>query len=312
MTNYPKYLNSYPNMDSAFPLHISLNRLELGYPAHRHDFLEFSYVIEGTGAETIDGVRHPMAPGTFTFLLPYQVHELFTDPGSALVLYNCNFGLELLAGPGAGKGRLGELLDRLDELPSYVQFEASDIEPMRAIVEEMLREYKGDSRWRETLLEAKLRETLVRFDRYREAAADGPAARSASGDGLAAGGTRGGAPRGRTGGRSSAWPIVHYIHMHYQEELALSDLAKRFSLSLSRLSEVIKEATGQTFVHFLHDLRLRQACSLLASTEMSVMDIACEVGYGSYKTFSRIFRDSKGMAPTEYRKRKRQAAAAGN
>jgi YesN/AraC family two-component response regulator len=39
---FPKYLKEYPNMHSSFPFHISLNHLEHGFPAHRHDFLEFS------------------------------------------------------------------------------------------------------------------------------------------------------------------------------------------------------------------------------------------------------------------------------
>jgi len=106
----------------------------------------------------------------------------------------------------------------------------------------------------------------------------------------------------------SVWPIIHYIHRNYQEELTLTDLANLFTMSISRISEVIKQTTGQTFVHFLHDLRLRHACSLLVSTDMSVMEIAHEVGYGSYKTFARIFRESKGIAPKDYRKHKTAGA----
>jgi AraC-like DNA-binding protein len=90
----------------------------------------------------------------------------------------------------------------------------------------------------------------------------------------------------------------------YQEPLMLSDLANVFAMSMSRISECIKETTGQTFVQYLNDLRIRHACSLLISTEMSVSEIAYEVGYGSYKTFSRLFRDQKGVVPTIYRKMK--------
>lgn len=286
MTNYPSYLKTYPNMHTTFPFHLSLNRLKNGYPAHRHDFLEFSYVVNGSGSETINGIRHPMIPGTFTFILPYQVHELFTDPGSTLVLYNCNFGMDLLLESEMSGGFTG-LFAHLDHLPSYALLREREMDEMRERIAEMHQEYQGTDRWRDTLLKAKLMETLVRFDRYRQR---DPAAK---------------APQVSMGAKSSVWAIIHYIHNNYQEELSLAGLAKRFSLSASRMSEVIKEATGQTFVHFLHDLRLREACSLLVSTDMSVMDISNEVGYGSYKTFSRMFKASKGIAPTAYRKRRK-------
>ena len=34
---------------------------------------------------------------------------------------------------------------------------------------------------------------------------------------------------------------------------------------------------------------------------MSIAEIAMEVGYGSFKTFSRVFREHKGMTPSQYR-----------
>lgn len=288
MTHFPKYLKNYPNMHTNFPLHLSLNQLANGYPAHRHDYLEFSYVVEGCGEEKINGVTHPMVPGTFTFILPYQVHEIFTEPGSVLKLYNCAFSLDLLMDSG-NSGSLGGLVNDLDQMPSFAQFRDEDMKLMHNLVREMYQEYGQEKRWRATMLKAKLWEILIRFDRYRqdrEAPTPLPAASA--------------------GTRSSVWPIIHFIHNHYQEELQLSDLAQMFSMSLSRISEVIKQATGQTFVHFLHDLRIRHASGLLVSTDLSVMEIAHEVGYGSYKTFYRMFREKKGIIPTEYRKMKKR------
>lgn len=288
MTYFPDYLKTYPNMHSPFPFHLSRNTLEHGFRAHRHDYLEFSYVVEGRGAESINDVKHTMAPGTFTFVLPYQVHEIFTDPGQKLVLFNGMFSMDLLMEPGNDQG-LSDLFNDANGFPAYVQFEGAEQEMMSALIEEMVKEYHGDERYRQTLLKAKLKEILIRFDRHRfqHAGQEEEAATLA-----------------KSPSRSShaVWPIIHYIHRNYQEDLALSDLAARFTMSVSRISEVIKQTTGQTFVHFLHDLRLRHACSLLVSTDMSVTEIALEVGYGSYKTFSRIFRESKGIVPKEYRR----------
>ncbi|MDQ0059225.1 helix-turn-helix domain-containing protein [Paenibacillus harenae] len=285
MTYFPDYLKTYPNMDTSSPLHISLNRLNSGFRPHRHDFLEFSFVVDGVGAEAINDVTHIMKPGTFTFVLPYQVHELFTEQGSTLVLYNCNFSMDLLMGPGRDES----LIDFIEQLtlPSFVQLDGQANGKMASLIEEMYAEYRSSKPWRLTLLQLKLKEILIHFDRERRKAAPIPEdAQPAS-------------------KRSNAvWPIIHHIHLHYHEDLSLADLSAKFSMSISRISEVIKQTTGQTFVHFLHDLRLRHACSLLVSTEMSVSEIALEVGYGSYKTFSRIFHEKKGVVPKEYRKTK--------
>lgn len=287
MTYFPDYLKTYPNMHSPFPFHLGRNTLEHGFRAHRHDFLEFSYVVEGLGAEMINDVKHIMAPGTFTFVLPYQVHEIFTDPGHKLVLFNGMFSMDLLMEPGNDHG-LADLFNDANDLPAYVQFEEAEQQQMTTLIEDMFKEYHADERYRQTLLKAKLKEILIRFDRHRFKYAGQVEAVSVA----------------KTSSKASqaVWPIIHYIHRNYQEDLALSDLAARFNMSVSRISEVIKQTTGQTFVHFLHDLRLRHACSLLVSTDMSVTEIALEVGYGSYKTFSRIFRESKGIVPKDYRK----------
>jgi AraC-like DNA-binding protein len=276
-------------MDSTFQFELRINRLKKGYPSHRQDYLEFSYVKSGNGWETINGVKHRMEPGTFSFLLPYQIHELFTDPGSELILYNCRFSMELLI--DSKQEGLNGMVSGTEHLPSFVQFEGEDKARTGKLLEEMMEEYAGSDRWRNSLLQVKLKELLIRFDRYRWRNEPTPIKESASGK-----------PAG------IVWPIIHYINGNYQEDLTLGEIAKQFSLSISRISEVIKQATGQTYVHFLQDLRIRHACSLLVSTEMSVSEIALEVGYGSYKTFSRIFRGTKGVSPSEYRKMKTQTA----
>lgn len=285
MTYIPEYLKTYPNMHTTSPLHISLNHLPNGFRAHRHDFLEFSYVVNGSGHESINNEVHEMSPGTFTFVLPYQVHELFTPKGSHIHLYNCMFSMDLLMESGSGEGLL-TLIDRRGAAP-YIQFRGTDNDKMKALVEDMYSEYRENKPWRQTMLQLRLKEILVLFDRIRRSSGDQSHTESAIAEGRK---------------NSSLWPIIHYIHQHYQDELTLSDLASRFSMSISRISEVIKETTGQTYVHFLRDLRIRHACGLLASTEMSVAEIAMEVGYGSYKTFSRVFRESKGLAPKDYRR----------
>ena len=294
MNNYPIHFEQYPNMNTSLPIHFSLNRLKNGYPSHRHNFLEFSYVVEGNGSESINGVRHPMMPGTFTFVLPYQVHELFTDPGSKLILYNCMFSMDVILEQQIGLDKvLSSLFDDQAESTPFVQIENDESKVMKAILDDMYTEFHGDNWGRGSLLKVRLREVLIRFHRARKSQDLGVT----FGKSNASGGKR----------ERNIWSIINYIHSHYrEEELQLSQVAAHFSLSVSRMSEWIKRATGQTYLRLVQDLRIRYAASLLLSTDMSMTEIAHEVGYGSYKTFVRIFREHNGVAPMEYRKRKAQ------
>ncbi len=290
MAVIPRYVTHYPNMDSSLPFHVKIHRLENGFESHRHDFMEFSYVIEGYGSEIINGVEHRMMPGTFTLVLPYQYHEIISEPGTPLVLYNCNFGIHLY---GQGEQMPGiDWLHAEESLPPFAQIAEAEHAYFVAALEEMLREYVGEGVWKHALLKAKLTEVLVRFDRFRRSA------------GLSAAKTEYLCLRDRSQPKGNIWQVIRYIHTHYQDELTLTGVAERFGFSVPYLSELFKKAIGQNFLAFVHEVRIRQACALLISTEMNVSDIALETGYGSYNTFSRIFREMKGMTPAAYRKLK--------
>jgi len=277
-----KRLSDYP-VSWSFPFHLSINKVYRHFPAHRHDFLELSLVIEGNGYERINGKKHPMQPGTFTFLLPHQVHEIFVTSSQPLRLYNCMFDFHLLQSPLEGLD-LRELLFTQDSLPSFVHLSGRDYEKMRGRLEEMLEEFSGTELWRNRLLQARLAEVLIHFDRERRRQV-----------------RAGREVRGMN--TKSVWPIVQYIYFNYREPITLSGLADKYGMSSSYLSEEFKKHVGMNFVRFLHEVRVRHACGLLATTNMSGCDIAMESGFGSFKSFSRIFRELKGMAPGEFRKR---------
>ncbi|SHN35007.1 AraC family transcriptional regulator [Gracilibacillus kekensis] len=287
MTIFPKYLSEFPNQQSSFPFHLSIHEIQSYFPSHRHDFLEFSFVIEGRGTETINGKKHDMKPGTFTLILPYQIHEIHAEPDQPLKLYNCIFGMDLLFESNVKNFALnGLLFDYSDEraLVPFVQLDGELLRGINIILEEMLAEYHGEKPWKEIMIKLKLLEILVIFERTRQ--------HSVSVFDRNEGAVK----------KNTIWPIVHYVHTHYQENITLTEIARQFFVSAPYLSELFKQQIGQNFIAFLHEVRIRHACSLLNSTDLSIANIAMEVGYSSFKTFSRVFREFKKMTPTEYRR----------
>lgn len=294
MTGYPRYLTEYPNVRTTFPFYMKAERPALSHiTSHRHDFLELSLMVEGRGVETINGVRHPLKPGTMMFLLPYQIHEIRYDQTVRPMLYTCNFDMELLFGANEGDWGFQALFAAQSEaaLP-FVQLDEAALADTLPVFSSMFEEYRGEAPWRNYRIKALLMDALVRYDRHRRGTA---AERS---------GPRVPDEAAPAFDRRSVWPVIQYMHAHYRDPLTLSGLAERFHFNVSHLSELFKQQIGQNFVRLLHEIRIRHACSLLLSTELPVSTISMEVGCGSLQTFSRIFRQLKGCTPMEYRRRR--------
>ena len=64
-----------------------------------------------------------------------------------------------------------------------------------------------------------------------------------------------------------------------------------------------KRETGKTIFNSLNEIRLKQACNLLISTNDSIAVISGQVGYVSQRLFNKKFMEIIGMTPLRYRKK---------
>src|SRR3954453_10028451 len=87
----------------------------------------------------------------------------------------------------------------------------------------------------------------------------------------------------------------------YHEPLSLDAMAGSAFLSRFHFSRIFRSATGTSPGRFLAAIRLYKAKNLLLETDMSVTDIAYEVGYNSLGTFISRFTRSVGVPPSRYR-----------
>lgn len=94
---------------------------------------------------------------------------------------------------------------------------------------------------------------------------------------------------------------IRFIHENYYKPLDLAMVSNHVSLNYAYFSNLFKKNIGKGFAEYLRDVRLDKARRLLAETEHKIVEIAAMVGYESYKSFTRAFRDVMGMQPTEYR-----------
>ena len=86
------------------------------------------------------------------------------------------------------------------------------------------------------------------------------------------------------------------------DDFCLAELAASANLSPFYFARVFKQTTGVPPHLFHQRARVERAKELLATTLLSVTDIALRVGYGSSQTLARVFRRNVGATPAEYRR----------
>lgn len=257
---------------------------------HRHNFLEFTYVTKGTGQETVNNQVHELKPGTFSLMLPYQVHVLDGSPSDPLSFYTGAITLDaLLFAEEFWKGVSSLLLRTEDNLPTFFHFKGRDAERMLGICEEMMAMCEVKTLRADLMFKTKLMEALLLFDRSRSMNDLPPASTEK---------TKNDCDRIKG---SLFWKIVHHIQLNCCEHQTLEELARQFNTSPSYISYSFQKNLGTRYIDFLNDVRLQNACALLISSDMPVTDIAYESGFESYSTFSRIFKKNKQMTAREYR-----------
>lgn len=92
-----------------------------------------------------------------------------------------------------------------------------------------------------------------------------------------------------------------YIEENYQNCITVSEIARSVNVSLSYLSRIYKETTGNTLIHFINQKKIDKAKEYLRNTDMKIYEIAEVLGFENTTYFSYFFKKNTGMSPKEYK-----------
>jgi AraC family transcriptional regulator len=94
---------------------------------------------------------------------------------------------------------------------------------------------------------------------------------------------------------------IDYINDNLAEDFSLKDIAAELKMSYGYLTNLFKKSTGMTVHQYVTQCRIRKAKQLLTYTNLSLIEVAQEVGFSSRSHFSKIFCKQAQITPKVYR-----------
>jgi LacI family transcriptional regulator len=96
---------------------------------------------------------------------------------------------------------------------------------------------------------------------------------------------------------------LKYIHQNIDKNLHVDEVVKQVPLSRRALEKRFLEITGYPIYKYIFNLRIEKFTKKLLDTDMSVFEIALDMGLSDSKNIARQFKQVKGCKPSEYRSR---------
>lgn len=94
---------------------------------------------------------------------------------------------------------------------------------------------------------------------------------------------------------------LDYIHKNYKKNIDINAIAESIGLSYSHLRKIFKDETGENIVNYVNNMRISESKRLLCMTNMTVREIALNLGYNNEQSFIRFFKKFENISPGEFR-----------
>jgi AraC-like DNA-binding protein len=97
--------------------------------------------------------------------------------------------------------------------------------------------------------------------------------------------------------------VYKYVTDNFQHAISLQKAAFFANLSTAAFCRYFKKRTNKTFIQFLNEVRIGQACRLLVNENYSIAEICYTCGFNNNSYFIRQFKTITGFTPLGYRKK---------
>lgn len=260
----------------------------IAFPTHRHDYIELNYVYHGKLKQKVGQEWIELQKGELLFLNQHIEHELEPCGDEDLII---NFIIDPkffdhmfqnLDIEGAEQSIINFLISGLfnhDRAGHYLYFRVSKEREIQEIISKMILEMMQPSIFSEVTMKFQMGLLMVQLMEH----ADKAITRS-----------------NHLYDHRIVVEVLDYINDSYKTA-SLEHMANHLQMASYNLSKQIKKSTGKTFKEILQERRLEEAKILLNHTDISIDQIAEDIGYENISYFYRIFKKRYGCTPRVFR-----------
>lgn len=251
------------------------------YPEHWHNSAEFTLILEKGCEYTIGEERFYPDPGDILFVWPRELHEIRNAPPKGYILIQFS---PTLVESSTDIVTAIRFLSKCHHISKKKDPELS--KKLSDYISEFVTTYDSNLHFIETRCKIIIYNILLLVGEYileehRELV-------------------------GNEQFSDATWEYIRtacsYISEHSSEDISQTEVASITGLSPFYFSKIFKEYTQMTFPAYLANIRVQNAINLLSNEQMSITDCAFMAGFQSTTTFNKIFRETTGCTPREYRK----------
>lgn len=260
---------------------------------HTHDFFEVACVLSGTFTHFTGKQKMQLNSGDIVILAPDTEHSICTyQDGSILInilmrssTFEQHF-LRLLPDNDILSSFFVRSLYGSSDTP-YLLFRTRGNPELSDLAIRILREYQRNNRYKNTMLSSLVSVFFVQLLRKHEKDVVIPSMHASVMN-------------------ETTIFIIEYMQKNYAT-LTLSHLAAFFNYSTRQMQRILTTATGMTFSENIRRLRMAHASDLLTDSQLTIQKIADVLGYYDVSNFRKVFRNTYGMTPQEYREKHRKS-----
>ncbi|MGG4480831.1 AraC family transcriptional regulator [Paenibacillus illinoisensis] len=282
---------SYDVNDSIIEDSVSISQQVYGtaVPLHMHNFVEMIFIYRGNGVITVEGHVNFLQEGNVLFIdkfTPHEVRQISDEDIMINIAMKKNFLSPSFLSRLTRQSIISQFI--MDSVMSnrkhnhFLVFKPENSTLVTEILENMMCELFEKEYYSDEIIDSYL---VILFSILVRSKSQQQNSRVYSG----------------TKDEVTIVDFLQYIEENYKENCKLVDMGQHFGFHPNYLSSLLKKGTGKSFKELLQIQRLTQASLYLTNTELSIPEIAEEIGYSSLTFFYKKFKEFFLETPHNYR-----------
>ena len=270
-------LSSYAFIMTYFEL---LDETQVDFP-QLHECCEICFCLENSLTMNVGGREYELLPGHFLIIMPYMPHNVIYNPAEKKKYLSMMFEWPKIE---AGTEQDRPLASKIKKLASldFAAHGFCSAEKINALLVNMETELKS----RDTGWHILFRGFCLEFLIYclREVIEPVTVARPKEMSSI-----------------NEAIGITKFMHKNYNRKITFNDVADAVHISPRHAQRVFKDFFGVSFNRALNLYRFNHAKNYLTNSDLTIDEVAKQVGLPSAQSLYKMFREQENMSATEYR-----------